>query len=90
VEVLVDYVCKDPTCTGDVAWHLIHGDLDCIGDNREALAEFARQAEALYGPLTVTVTVTSEGYVDHNNVIVLEPKYTDAAPVPPPTHEMEM
>jgi hypothetical protein len=41
-------------------------------------------------PLTITVTVSAEGYVTHHNVIVLEP--TDPAPTPEtePEHEMEM
>lgn len=89
---MADYVCKDPSCTGSVSWHLIHGDLDCIGDNKEAVAAFALQAEALQGPLTVTMTVISEGYVDHHNVIVLQPKGTEDefVPPPPPEHDMEM
>jgi hypothetical protein len=85
----MDYLCKEENCTGDVAWHLIHGELDCIGDNRDAISEYAMAAEAQNGPLTVTVTVTSAGYVDHHNVIVLESKIAPPE-TPPPPMEMEM
>jgi hypothetical protein len=87
VEVLVaEYVCKEPNCTESVSWHLINGEIDCIEDNRAAVMEYAMAAEAQNGPLTVTVTITSEGYIDHHNVIVLEskiaPTKTDTPPMP--------
>jgi hypothetical protein len=58
-----DYKCHDPDCTETLAWHLINGDLDCIGDNREAVAEFARQAEA-EASSHVKLFVVAEGYLD--------------------------
>jgi hypothetical protein len=84
-----EYVCKDASCTGDTGWHLIHGEIDCIEENRAAVMEYAMAAEAQSGPLTVTVTITSEGYVDHHNVIVLESKIAPPTEALPPM-PMEM
>jgi hypothetical protein len=55
-----DYECHDPECTETLAWHLINGDLDCIGDNREAIAAFAAAAESPH----VTVYLAAEGFED--------------------------
>jgi hypothetical protein len=41
------YVCKIEGCIDTVSEHLEKGDLDCIGDNREAVTEFALAADAL-------------------------------------------
>lgn len=53
---MADYVCKDPTCTETVSEHLVNGDLDCIGDNREAVAAYAKAAEELKEAVAVTVS----------------------------------
>lgn len=70
---MADYVCKDPTCTESVAWHLINGELDCIGDNREAVAAFAIAAEAnMPRPeVTLSLHITCTGYEDQSTTIIL-------------------
>jgi hypothetical protein len=83
------YVCKEPGCTEDVAWHLINGELDCIGDNRGAIADYATEAEGALQrqagnlpPQSVTVTVKSPGYEDH--VVVVGLTQQEDVVEPPP------
>jgi hypothetical protein len=53
---MAEYVCKDPSCSESVAWHLIHGDLDCIGDNREAVAEWASDAQSVMDAFQLAIS----------------------------------
>lgn len=88
---MADYVCKEAGCDESVAWHLIHGELDCIGDNREAISEYAEMAEArLHEPLGVTVVVTAPGYEDHNVIVGLTPLADVPPPPEPQMQDMEM
>lgn len=66
------YKCKDPGCVESVAWHLMHGELDCIGDNREAVAEYATAAEARVNP-HVVLFVSAAGFADQQVSIDLIP-----------------
>jgi hypothetical protein len=87
-----DYVCDDPECTEDLAWHLINGDLDCLDHNRDALATFAFDATHP----KVTVYLVAEGFEDGRAEVDMKP----AAPTPAvedvpdhrthETHEMDM
>jgi hypothetical protein len=86
-----DYICHDPDCTESLAWHLINGDLDCIGDNREAIAAFAEAAQTPH----VTVYLTSEGFEDAKvevdliasaNVPHSTPDEGEVEPEPEPAH----
>lgn len=80
------YVCKDPSCTETVAWHLIHGDLECIGDNKEAVAAFARGVEAGLMPVNAVVTVEADGYETHVVSVVME-RQGEVVEAPP--HDMD-
>lgn len=91
---LLQYVCKDPNCTGDVPFHLIHGDLDCIEMNRDAIAEWAKVADAaLTGAeeLVANVDVHAPGYEAQTVSIVLHPPgwVPPEVHVPTPPHPEE-
>jgi hypothetical protein len=91
------YICKDPSCHESVAWHLIHGDLDCIDENRQAVAEFAQAAEARVNPHVIAY-LSSPGFADQKvefDLIPAEniPHSDEDAPLPPSTTDdrpMEM
>lgn len=82
---MAGYLCKEPGCTDSVAWHLQHGEWDCLADNREAVAEFARNAEALAAAapnLIVNIDAHADGYEGQTFSIVLKP-----GGAPPPVVE---
>ena len=92
---MAGYLCKDPDCTDTVAWHLINGDWDCLADNREAVADFARAAEANMPmpEVTLNLHVTCSGYEDQSVTVILtrlpsEEEQQDASA--PPGEEVDL
>jgi hypothetical protein len=86
--LVIPYRCLDPTCTNDTAWHLLHGDFECIGMNKDAVAEFVLSKTGPR-PVSVIVTCVAEGYEENTTVTVLTP-VPDEEYVPPPEPTPEL
>jgi hypothetical protein len=87
----MSYSCKDPSCTEDEGWHLLHADPDCVEENQAVLEDWVNQARAsLAGtptkPYVVTLHIAVVGYQDTQTQVTLEPMPLEVAT--PPSESM--